>query len=118
MSWTNWRKLAEKGVWYDDDFDYDGPACYELGTGGPRGGQIEIHYVGDTRSERQRMVAYARHGSHLSTIIDSHLRRGWTLYYRAIACSSKREAKRLQDNFLRDFHYDWNRQLNGVDDKD
>lgn len=118
MRFTNWRRLADNRAWYKDDFDYDGPACYELGTGGPRGGQIESHYVGETKNERQRMSAYANHGCHLSPIIDDHLRLGWTLYYRAIACSSKREAKRLQDKLLGKFSYDWNYQLNGVDDED
>ena len=104
--------------WYDDEFDYDGPACYELGTGGPRGGQIEPHYVGETVSEKRRMSSYARDGSHLSDIIDDHLKGGWTLYYRAVACSSKHSARKLQDNLLRKFEYDWNIQLNGVDDYD
>lgn len=81
MKWTEWRRLASVHDWYDDDFDYDGPACYELGTGGPREG-------------------------------------GWTLYYRAVACRSKRSARKLQDNLLRKFEYDWNTQLNGIDDND
>lgn len=118
MKWTEWRRLADRRGWYDDEFDYDGPACYELGTGGPRGGQIERHYVGETLSESGRMSSYARHGSHLSDIIDDHLKREWTLYYRAVACRSKRDARKLQDNLLRKFKYDWNKQLNGVDDDD
>ena len=34
--WTKPRLIAFKGHWYDDSFDYDGPACYELGTAGPK----------------------------------------------------------------------------------
>ena len=60
MGWTRWRKIAESNQWFDEHFDYEGPACYELGTGGPRGGAIQIHYVGETKSERSRIQCYAR----------------------------------------------------------
>src|SRR5438874_1449478 len=101
MRWTDWRILADRRNWYDDDFDYTGPACYELGTGGPRAGRIQSHYVGETANESRRMGEYASHGAHLFEIIDYHLRRGWVLYYRAIACNSKRDAERMQNNLLR-----------------
>ncbi len=112
MRWTNWRKIAEGNRWFPDDFDYDGPSCYELGTGGPRGGDIRPHYVGETISESGRITTYARSGSHLYKIIDWHLREGWSLYYRGIACATKLDAKRLQDNLLGRFQYDWNVKLN------
>jgi hypothetical protein len=112
MAWTRWRKVADRNNWFSEHFDYAGPACYELGTGGPRGGAIKIHYVGETNNERSRIACYARHGSHLSMIIDSHLRQGWCLYYRARCCVSKEAAKEMQDNLLRRFQYDWNVVLN------
>src|SRR2546426_4125300 len=118
MRWTDWKKLADQNTWYNDAVDNEGPACYELGTGGPRRGDIRSHYVGETVNERRRMSQYASHGSHLSAIIDAVLRDGWIMYYRAIACASKREAKRMQDNLLARYQYDWNVQLNGVDDED
>src|SRR5438477_13024542 len=37
-SWTSWRRIANRREWFDDALDWDGPACYELGLGGPRGG--------------------------------------------------------------------------------
>ncbi len=111
--WTEPRLIAYyKDEWYDDSFDYDGPACYELGTGGPRGGDIQWHYVGETGNERERIGEYARRGSHLSEEIDSHLREGWYLYYRALACATKEEAKRLQDRLLSHWKYDWNDKRN------
>lgn len=88
------------------------PACYELGTGGPRGGSIQWHYVGETKNECQRIKQYARHGSHLSEIINWHLREGWHLYYHARAFTTKELAKVRQDILLRRFQYDWNRRLN------
>jgi hypothetical protein len=112
MGWTRWRKIADRDQWFGEHFDYEGPACYELGTGGPRGGAIQIHYVGETTSERYRIQCYARHGSHLSQLIDWHLRQGWCLYYRARCCVSKEAAKQMQDNLLRRFQYDWNVVLN------
>ncbi|MCK4330608.1 hypothetical protein KAX02_12295 [candidate division WOR-3 bacterium] len=81
--WTNWRKLGDKNYWYDDEFDYDGPSCYELGLGGPRHGNIQPVYVGETGSEKGRLYAHARHGSHLFDIIEYHFKLGFTLYYRA-----------------------------------
>lgn len=112
MRWTSWRLLADKRYWYDDQFDWDGPACYELGTGGPRGGRIQPHYVGETTNEQRRIEAYARHGSHLADVIDDHLRRGWCLHYRAVSCDSKLRAKGLQDRLLSRYEYDWNIILN------
>ena len=72
--WTNKRKIACGSEWYGDQFDYEGPACYELGTGGPKGGNIQWRYVGETSNEKKRIEGYARNGSHLSEIINDHLR--------------------------------------------
>jgi hypothetical protein len=112
VPWTNWKKLADREYWYDDEFDYNGPACYELGIGGPNYGNIRPVYVGETKDEKQRLIRYAQHGSHLSSIIDDCLRKGWTLYYRAVALASKEAAKTMQNNLLMRFRYDWNYQLN------
>src|SRR5260370_24264082 len=114
--WTTARPIAFKGDWYDDSFDYNGPACYELGTGGPRGGNRHWHYVGETSNERARISCYARSGAHLPEIIDWHLRQGWHLYYRSRAFSSKKLAKQMQDNLLSRCKYDWNKMLNADDD--
>lgn len=109
MRWTNPRLLADRHEWYSASLDNDGPCCYEIGTGGSRGGRIQWHYVGETVNERKRISTYGRSGSHLAKTIDNHLRRGWLIYYRAVICESKTHAKRLQDNLLRSFRYDWNR---------
>lgn len=113
MSWTQWRKLADRQRWYDDIFDYDGPCCYELGTGGVRGGSIQIHYVGETVNEKRRMCQYGRNGSHLAEIIHSHLRDGWSLYYRAYCAETKEKAVEIQNRLLARHKYDWNLILNG-----
>jgi hypothetical protein len=110
--WTRPRLIATKSGWFDFLLDHDGPACYELGTGGPRGGAIQWHYVGETDNERRRMICYARSGSHLSQLIDWHLKQGWYLYYRGRACATKNLAKTMQDNLLSRFKYDWNQKLN------
>lgn len=112
MRWTGWRLLADGRYCFDDVCDWDGPSCYELGTGGPRGGNIQIHYVGETCNERSRMQSYARSGSHLARTIDEHLRRGWRLYYRSVTCDSKESAEALQNRLLRRYEYDWNLLLN------
>jgi hypothetical protein len=110
--WTNWRHVAEHGVWYSDVLDWDGPACYELAVAGPHGGNLRIVYVGETISERKRVAAYARSGSHLSKIIAAHLRDGWHLWYRARAARSKAHAVEMQDSLLLQYDYDWNLKLN------
>jgi hypothetical protein len=108
-SWTNWKLLAKEGEWFDDDFDnYNGPACYELAVAGPRGGDLEIMYVGETAHEKDRIRQYAQNGSHLSTEIARELRKGWALFYRAQAKTSKQAAKSMQDRLLVDFEYPWN----------
>ncbi len=111
-AWTDWRKIADYGNWYDELLDWDGPAVYELAIGGPRGGDLEIGYVGETSNEKQRIVAYASHGSHLSKIIDSHLKDDRHLYYRAQAKKSKEEAVLMQNRLLSGYDYAWNIQLN------
>ena len=107
-TWTRWRKIADRKHWYNDTFDYEGPACYELAIGGPRGGNMRIVYVGETGNEKRRISAYARHGSHLSEIIDWHLKKGWCLFYHAQAKKTKAAAKKMQNRLLAKYDYDWN----------
>ena len=106
--WTELRKIADKDYWYNDIFDYEGPACYELAIAGPKGGAPQIMYVGETVNERSRLSSYARHGSHLAPVIDFHLALGFSLLYRAQALNSKAAAKRMQDCRLARFYYPWN----------
>ena len=110
--WTDWRHIAEHGIWFSEALDWDGPACYELAIAGPRGGDRHIVYVGETTNERKRLAAYARSDSHLSAIIRKHLRDGWHLWYRARAAESKAHAVEMQDNLLHRYDYDWNLKLN------
>ncbi len=110
--WTNWKLIARKGEWYSDQLDWDGPACYELAIGGPRGGTLRIVYVGETSNEKKRMSAYASVGSHLKQIIGWHLNQGWYLYYRARSAASRKEAIKMQNALLARYYYDWNIQLN------
>jgi len=113
--WTRWRLLARGREWFDHLLDYDGPSCYELGTGGPRGGGIQQHYIGETMNEQARMTRYARSGSHLAKIIEWHLKQGWCLYYRGYQVSSKAEAVAMERSMLKRFRYDWNERLNRDD---
>lgn len=53
--WTNLRKISDRHSWYDENFDYEGPACYELAIAEPRGGAPRIVYVGETGNERARL---------------------------------------------------------------
>lgn len=112
MRWTNWRKIADRDHWYDDELDWDGPACYELGLRGPRGGRHKTVYVGETINERSRILCYAKNGSHLSSLIDEALERGWYLYYHAILCQTKETAVALQNRLLYRYYYEWNKKLN------
>lgn len=108
MSWTEWRFLANAEEWSNGELDWDGPAVYELGIGGPCGGDIRIMYVGETAGENVRLVAYASGRSHIEHYVDDALRNGWTLYYRASARPTKEDAKRTQDNLLNKHSYPWN----------
>ena len=55
------------------------------------------------------MSQYGCDGSHLSKMINYHLKQGWHIYYHACACPSKEAAKKMQDNLLGRWEYDWNR---------
>lgn len=107
--WTNPRKIADRDFWYSEEFDYDGPACYELIIAGRRQGNAQIVYVGETGNEENRISGYARHGSHLSEIIDWHLANGWCLYYRSQALPSKEIAIDMQNRLLKNHVYPWNK---------
>ena len=113
-AWTRWRKIADRKYWYSESLDWDGPACYELAIGGPRGGGKIIVYVGETINEKKRIIGYASHGSHLSEIIEKHLKNGWHLFYRAQIKTTKKQAGLLQNNLLANYEYDWNIQLNSM----
>ncbi len=116
--WTEWKRLATKSAWFDDDFDdYNGPACYELALAGPSLGDLEIMYVGETKHEKTRIKEYAQHGSHLSHEIDRDLRKGWTLWYRAQAKPTKKQAKAMQDRLLAEYAYPWNVLRQSRDDE-
>ena len=112
MRWTAWRKLAQGRNWYSEEFDHDGPACYELGIGGPRGGAITPVYVGETKNEKSRMALYARGDGHVESHIRAALRAGKALYYRGVAMRTKKQAKNMQDRMLAKFTYDWNTHRN------
>ena len=98
--WSNWIKLAGKGYWIDYKNAYNGPACYDLGIGGPNYGNIIPVYVGETKNEKRRISKYAKGESHLLEIINKHMENDFTLYYRAQAKSSKAEAKKCRTAFL------------------
>ena len=110
--WTQWRKIADQKYWYAEALDWNGPACYELAIAGPRRGSLHIVYVGETSNESKRIIAYAKHGSHLSKIVHSHLVDGWHLYYHARTAATKEEAVQTQDRLLARWDYDWNIKLN------
>lgn len=110
--WTSWRKIADRRFSYPDVLDWDGPACYQLAIGGPRGGDLRIVYVGETVNEKSRLLRYAMSGSHLSKIIYDHLRRGWYLFYRARAADSKWDAQQMELRLLDRHDFDWNLRLN------
>jgi len=54
------------------------------------------------------MEQYACCESHIEHFIRAALREGCTLHYRAIACRTKHEATRRQDELLAIFEYPWN----------
>jgi len=108
MAWTNWRKIAVGNEWFDEEFDHDGPACYELGIGRPRGRKVERVYVGETDNEQRRVKLYAQGHGHIEKEIRRELRSGYVLYYRGQAKSSKGAAKKMQDRLLEKCDYPWN----------
>ncbi len=112
--WIEPRLIASHGIWYiDAEYDYDGPACYELGLFGPRGGNKRWVYVGETNNEMRCIKGYAKNGSHLADLINAELKAGWHLYYQSHAFPTKELAKRRQDQLLAMYNYPWNKLLNG-----
>jgi hypothetical protein len=112
--WTSWKKLAVKGEWYSWDEHIGQAACYEFGLGGQRRcSSPDIVYVGETGNLAQRLGVHASHAhDNLRKVIDSHLRRGFGLYFRAYYVSSRPVARRMQNNLLDEYEYDWNIQRN------
>lgn len=110
--WTNWRIIAEKGIKYTWELDWNGPAIYELSITGRRGGNRLIKYLGETQNEKNRISCYAANGSHLCQLIDEELNWGSLLWYRSLRMRSKEEAIIKQNRLLYEFDYPWNKQLN------
>jgi hypothetical protein len=77
---TRPRLLAHRNEWHDTNPDHESSVCCEIGTGGPLGGNTDWHHVGETANKKKRMSHYGRRGSHLSKMIDYHLRQGWQSY--------------------------------------
>ncbi|MFQ5910694.1 MAG: hypothetical protein ACE5IJ_08265, partial [Thermoplasmata archaeon] len=102
--------------WFPENTKYSGPAIYELGVGGPRYGNTEPVYVGETGNLRKRLSAYGEDGSHLREEIDDVLADGYALYYRYQRRRSKRTARRSEKNYLDKYDYDWNIQSNTEDE--
>jgi excinuclease UvrABC nuclease subunit len=113
MGWTDWLEVADVSEYNSDNIpEWEGPACYELGVGKPRGRSIEIMYVGETNCLRKRIASYARDGSHLEYYIDDELNSGKILHYRFQRKASKEDATILQNNLLEKYDYPWNYQRN------
>jgi hypothetical protein len=109
--WTNWKKLADRGQWYSDALPDAEPGCYELATGGPRGGNLVIRYIGETGNLRSRLYSYGRTGSHLGVLIDAELRRGSSLFFRVYRRSCKDEAVAMEYRQLKRWFYQWNARI-------
>jgi hypothetical protein len=111
MGWSRWRKLCDEDYLYNEHLDWDGPVCYELALGGPRGGGLEIVYVGESGNARQRLSRHGLERSHLRETIRAYLRQGWCVFCRVQRKESKSEAVRLQNSRLAKYSYPWNIRL-------
>ena len=114
MGWTQWRRLANKDVWYPDTLGYEGAACYELGIKGKWKRYIIKTYVGNTDNLRRRMTEYAKNGSHLHSIVSKYWKYDYTLLYRYYALSSKQKAVNMEKELLEKYgleRYPWNTHL-------
>lgn len=101
-------KLAYGREWFPEHLRYGGPATYELGLGGPRYGDIEPVYVGETGNLKTRMSDYGKKGSHLFDVINEALDKGYALYYRYQRRRTKITAQRSEMYYLDRYDYDWN----------
>jgi len=108
MSWTDWRFLANGDSWSSETFDWKGASVYELAIGGPRGGNLQTMYVGETKEESVRLATYGSGRSHIEDYLSDALAEGWTIFYRAMGMPSKEQAKATQDSLLSKFDYPWN----------
>jgi len=114
MEWSGWKKIAIKKGFYENNLPvYDGPAIYHLGTGSPNGGSITTKYLGRADNLRNRILGYARDGSHLwNEAINPNLNRGYALYYRYYKVKTPEQVRILEREHLLKTNYDWNIQNN------
>jgi hypothetical protein len=110
--WTNWRKIAKKGIGYTGELDWSGPSIYELSVTGPRGGNRLTKYLGETLNEKVRISKYAKNGSHLWELIDEEFENGNLLWYRSLRMKSKELAVIKERQLLNEFNYPWNKKHN------
>jgi len=114
MGWTHWYVLADKEIWYPDNINYDGPACYELGIKGKWKQVIKVinvTYVGKTYNLKVRMGQYGANGSHLGKYVEKYLKHGYTLYFRYYPTRNESEANSMEKERLQKYgleRYPWN----------
>lgn len=109
--WTEWRRLAKGRVYCDEDAD-NGPGCYELGFGSKSGGAMSPKYAGETDDLKRRLTEHGSDRSQLTEKMGKYLRNRYILSCRWQKTQSKMEAKRMQDNLLQSYEYEWNIQGN------
>jgi hypothetical protein len=81
MSWTPWKKIADRLTWYQDHAMFL-PVCYELGVGEPGQGPVDVVYAATTPSERQMMEEFAAGGTPISDKLTTELNAGREIFFR------------------------------------
>ena len=85
MSWTPWRKLADKVEWYEEH-SLRFPVCYELAISDPHDPDaFRVVFAGAAANEWDELKRYERGEPEVWAKVRAELDQGRELFYRAVA---------------------------------
>jgi hypothetical protein len=108
MAWTPWKKVADKGAWYQGHA-LRLPVVYEFGIGtASPDGPIETVYAATTPSEFQLIGECEEEALPISPRLRAELDKGLQVYYRCIGAPTPARGEELLREVLAERLHPWN----------
>lgn len=108
MSWTPWKKIADRLTWYHDH-SMRLPVCYELGVGEPGAdGPVDVVFASTAVSELKMIEAYDEGGTPISDRLSAELAAGREIYYRCQGAPTPEVGQTLLEEALAARPHPWN----------
>lgn len=108
MAWTPWKKVADKGAWYQGHA-LRLPVVYEFGIGVPSAdGPVEAVYASTTPSEFSLIGECEDEALPISPRLREELDKGREVYYRCVGAPTAERGQELLKEVLAARPHPWN----------